>query len=191
MITEIKGCDLPLEAKIMMYRCCECGNLFEEGEQAVWEERHGLDTPPYEKFSGCPICKGDYEEVHQCKECGEWYTEDELYEGLCEKCLRETINYDTFFEYCEANKDEQYLDIFVMSELLGGMDCPKNVSYEFNELMVDTYKERVEQIKRDKQMFGKTYGEIIDACIRFIMDDDGSIGRENYADWLNNKKEVK
>ena len=27
-------------------------------------------------------------------------------------------------------------------------------------------------------------------CIRFIMDDDGSIGRENYADWLN-KREVK
>ena len=26
-----------------MYRCCECGNLFEEGEQAVWEEHHGLD----------------------------------------------------------------------------------------------------------------------------------------------------
>ena len=78
-----------------------------------------------------------------------------------------------------------------MSELLGGMDCPKNVSYEFHELMVDTYRERVEQIKRDKAMFGKTYAEIIDACIRFIMDDDGSIGRENYADWLNSKKEVK
>ena len=77
-----------------------------------------------------------------------------------------------------------------MSELLGGMDCPNNVSYEFHELMVNTYKERVEQIKRDKKMFGKTYAEIIDACIRFIMDDDGSIGRENYADWLN-KREVK
>ena len=175
----------------MMYRCENCGNLFEEGEQAVWEERHGLDSPPYETMSGCPVCKGDYEEVHQCKDCGDWHSDDELYEGWCEKCLRESINYDTFFEYCEANKDEQYLDIFVMSELLGGMDCPKNVSYEFHELMVDTYRDRVKQIKRDKAMFGKTYDEIIDACIRFIMDDDGSIGRENYADWLNNRKVVK
>ena len=175
----------------MMYRCCECGHLFEDGEQAVWYENQGEchGVTAMERFSGCPLCHGDYEEVHQCKECGDWHTENELYDGWCEKCLRETINYDTFFEYCEANRDEQYLGIFVMSELLGGMDCPGNVSYEFHELMVDTYKERVKQIKRDKAMFGKTYEEIIDACIRFIMDDDGSIGRENYADWLN-KREV-
>ena len=174
----------------MMFKCCDCGHLFEDGEQAIWYENQGEchGRIAMEKFGGCPMCKGDYEEVYQCKECEEWHCEDELYEGWCEKCLRETINYDTFFEYCEANKDEQYLDIFVMSELLGGMDCPNNVSYEFHELMVDTYKERVEQIKRDKQMFGKTYGEIIDACIRFIMDDDGSIGIENYADWLNNRE---
>lgn len=191
MIAEIKGSDRTLEAKIMMYRCCECGNLFEEGEQTVWEERHGLDSPPYEKWSGCPVCKGDYEEVHQCKECGDLHSEDELYDGWCEKCLRESINYETFFEYCEANKDEQYLDTFVMCEILNCEYVPKYSSYEFHELMVDTYKERVEQIKRDKAMFGKTYAEIIDACIRFIMDDDGSIGRENYADWLNNRKEVK
>ena len=175
----------------MMYKCENCGHLFEEGEQAVWEERHGLDTPPYEKFSGCPICKSGYEEVHQCKECGEWYTEDELYDGWCEKCLRETITYDTFFEYCEANKGEQYLDIFVMSELLGGMDCPKNVSYEFHELMVDTYKARVEAIKAALTEEYRKCIDILPACIRFIMDDDGSIGRENYAAWLNSKKEVK
>ena len=54
-----------------MYRCCECGNLFEEGEQAVWEETHGLDSPPYEAWSGCPVCKGGYEEVYQCKDCGD------------------------------------------------------------------------------------------------------------------------
>ena len=171
----------------MMFKCCECGNLFEEGEQAVWEERHGLDTPPYEKWSGCPICKGGYEEVHQCKECGDWHTEDELYSGWCEKCLRETINYDTFFEYCEANKDEQYLDIFVMSELLGGMDCPKWISYDFHQLMIDTYKERVQWAKQSKTVDEN----FLVSCIRFIMDDDGSIGRENYADWLNSKKEVK
>ena len=140
-----------------------------------------------ETFLVCPNCGGDFEDAGECHECGEAFTEDEIYgDKWCEKCLRETINYDTFFEYCESNKDEQYLDIFVMSELLGGMDCPKNVSFEFHDLMVHEYKERVEQIKRDKQMFGKTYAEIIDACIRFIMDDDGSIGRENYADWLKN-----
>ena len=166
----------------MMYKCEDCGHLFEEGEQAVWTEEHG------EKWSGCPLCRGGYEEVHQCKECDEWHTEDELYSGWCEKCLRETINYDTFFEYCEANKDEQYLDIFVMSELLGGMDCPDNVSYEFHQLMIDLYKKRVDGIKKDMALFNRTFDGFIDACIRFIMDDDGSIGRENYADWLNKRE---
>lgn len=175
----------------MMFRCCECGHLFEDGEQAVWEETHGLDTPPYEKHSGCPLCKGDYEEVHQCKECGDWHTENELYDGWCEKCLRETINYDTFFEYCEANKDEQYLDIFVMSELLGGMDCPKDSTVEFHSLMVEYYKREVKLDRDMESILGrKTSLNFLDRCIRFIMDDDGSIGRENYADWLN-KREVK
>ena len=169
----------------MMFKCCECGHLFEDGEQAFWEEKHGFIDGPFEKWSGCPLCKSDYEEVHQCKECEEWHTEDELYDGWCEKCLRETINYDTFFEYCEANKDEQYLDIFVMSELLGGMDCPKNVSWDFHYLMGKVYKEEVERAKVSPELFG-----FLPACIRFIMDDDGSIGRENYADWLN-KREVK
>lgn len=172
----------------MMYRCENCGHLFEEGEQAVWEERHGFDTPPYEKWSGCPICKCDYEEVHQCKECGDWHTYDELYEGWCEKCLRESINYDTFFEYCEANKDEHYLDMFVLSEFFGGMGLPKDITTEFHGLMVDYYRKEVmsalhifSTVNR-KQIF-----YFLDRCIRFIMDDDGSIGRENYADWMNKR----
>ncbi len=176
-----------------MYRCCECGNLFEEGEQAVWYENQGEchGVTAMERFSGCPVCKGDYEEVHQCKECGDWHSDDELYEGWCEKCLRETINYDTFFEYCEANNDEQYLDIFVMSELLGGMDCPKNVTSEFHNLMVKLYEHKVGFFKFFEGATGrKASNEFLPACIRFIMDDDGSIGRENYADWLN-KREVK
>ena len=171
----------------MMYRCCDCGNLFEEGEQAIWEEHHGLDSPPYEKWDGCPVCKGDYEEVRQCKECGDWHSDDELYDGWCENCLRETINYDTFFEYCEANKDENYLDIFVMSEFLN-MDMPKHSSFDFHQLMIEVYKERVSWAKMYPE--AKVY-DFLTSCIRFIMDDDGSIGRENYADWLNKRKEVK
>ena len=169
----------------MMFRCCRCGHLFEDGEQAVWYENQGEchGVTAMERFSGCPLCHDDYEEVHQCDSCGNWHSEDELYGGWCEDCLRESINYDTFFEYCEANKGEQYLDIFVMSELLGGMDCPKNVSYEFHQLMIDTYKRRVAEAR----LFGKS-DEILSACIRFIMDDDGEIGRENYADWLNNRE---
>ena len=169
----------------MMYRCKDCGNLFEEGEQAVWQERHGLDFPPYETWSGCPVCRGSYEEVHQCKKCGAWHSEDELYDGWCKKCLRETINYDTFFKHCEDNKDEQYLDTFVMCYLLYCDEVPKYPSVEFHQLMIETYKRMVANAK----LLGDKFG-FLEKCIRFIMDDDGYSGREEYAEWLN-KMEVK
>ena len=162
-------------------KCTSCGYVFDFEDRAVVKESHWFNDGFYETFSCCPNCGSDFEDAADCCECGEAFTENELYDGWCEKCLRETINYDTFFEYCEANKDEQYLDIFVMSELLGGMDCPKNVSYDFHQLMIWVYKTYIQ---------ADCTCEPISACIRFIMDDDGSIGRENYADWLN-KREVK
>ena len=171
-------------------KCTDCGYVLDYEDRTVVNESHGFDDFFCETFSCCPNCGGDFEDAVDCCECGETFTENELYDGWCEKCLRETITYDTFFEYCEANKDDQYLDTFVMCDILDCEYVPKISSYEFHDLMVRVYKDRVEQIKRDKAMFGKTYDEIIDACIRFIMDDDGSIGRENYADWLN-KREVK
>ena len=171
-------------------KCTDCGYVFDYEDATSVREDHGFDDFP-EIFRICPNCGGDFKDAVDCDHCGETFTEDELYDGWCEKCLRETINYDTFFEYCEANKDEQYLDIFVMSELLGGMDCPKWISYDFHQLMIDVYKKEVEPIKFYEKQFGhKPSGDFLSACIRFIMDDDGSIGRENYADWLN-KKEVK
>jgi hypothetical protein len=159
--------------------------VFDFEERTVVKESHGFNDGFYETFSCCPNCGGNFEDAADCCKCGEAFTENELYDGWCEKCLRETINYDTFFEYCEANKDEQYLDIFVMSELLGGMDCPKNVSWDFHCLMGEVYRREVKRAKESPSLFG-----FLDACVRFIMDDDGEIGRENYADWLN-KMEVK
>ena len=169
-------------------KCTDCGYVFDYEDATAVREDHGFDDFP-EIFRICPNCGGDFKDAVDCDHCGETFTDDELYSGWCEKCLRETINYDTFFEYCEANKDENYLDIFVMSEFLD-MDMPKHSSYDFHQLMVRLYREKVEGIRIDINLFGKSHDEFLDACIRFIMDDDGSIGRENYADWLN-KREVK
>ena len=170
-------------------KCADCGYVFDYEDRTVVKEIHGFNDGFYETFSCCPNCGGDFEDASDCCECGEAFTDDELYSGWCEKCLRETINYDTFFAYCEANKDENYLDIFVMSEFLD-MDMPKHSSYAFHQLMIRLYADHLESIDIDKSLFGKSHDEFLDACIRFIMDDDGSIGRENYADWLN-KREVK
>ena len=164
-------------------KCTSCNYVFDYEDRTVVKESHGFDDGFYETFSCCPNCGGDFEDAEDCCECGETFTENEIYGGWCEKCLRETINYDTFFEYCEANKDEQYLDIFVMSELLGGMDCPKNVSHDFHSLMIHVYNHHKGWALKNEKLDG-----FISVCQRFIMDDDGSIGRENYADWLNNRE---
>ena len=96
-------------------KCTSCGYVFDFEDRTVVGESHGFNDGFYETFSCCPNCGGDFEDADDCCECGEAFTENELYDGWCEKCLRETINYDTFFEYCEANMDEHYLDNFVMS----------------------------------------------------------------------------
>ena len=166
-------------------KCTDCGYVFDYEDATAVKEDHGFDDFP-EIFRICPNCGGDFEDAADCCECGETFTENELYDGWCEKCLRETINYDTFFEYCEANKEEQYLDIFVMSELLGGMDCPSNISPEFHQLMVETYKRRVANAK----LLGEKFG-FLEKCVCFIMEDDGSIGIENYAEWLNKRESNK
>jgi hypothetical protein len=153
-------------------------------------ENHWLDGEYMgsETFLVCPNCGGDFEDAADCCECGETFTENEIYDGWCEKCLRETINYDTFFEYCEENKDHHYLDTFVMCYLLNCDEVPKYPSFDFHELMISVYKNQVRSIKEAKARGSKYVSDILDTCVQFIMDDNGSIGRENYADWLNKKE---
>ena len=75
---------------------------------------------------------------------------------------------------------------FVMGYLLNCDEVPKYPSLDFHYLMIETYKRRVADAKLLKGPF-----DFLDKCIRFVMDDDGSSGRENYAYWLNNSKVVK
>lgn len=173
-------------------KCKDCGYVFNFEDRTIVKESHGFDDGFCETFSCCPNCGGDFEDAIECHECGEAFAEDEIYgDKWCEKCLRETINYDTFFKYCEANKDEHYLDMFVLSEFLGGMDAPKDITDEFHNLMVEYYKQKANSALFVFSVLKKKSSiDFLDRCIRFIMDDDGSIGRENYAEWLN-KREVK
>lgn len=71
-----------------MYACLDCGGIFEYPKQ--YKESHGLDSPPYETWSGCPLCGGDYVKTARCDQCGDWITGAyaELKDGtiICEEC---------------------------------------------------------------------------------------------------------
>ena len=93
----------------MAFKCLECGHIFEEGEQARWEETHGLDCQPYEKMSGCPICKGSYEETKQCKICGGEFLEEELNgDCVCDDCVEEyKRDLETCYKIAETASKEK------------------------------------------------------------------------------------
>ena len=65
----------------MAYKCLECGNIFDEGEENKWIEPHG------EEMTGCPVCGGAYQETVQCKLCGEEHLSVELFGGACQECI--------------------------------------------------------------------------------------------------------
>ena len=87
-----------------MYRCLECGALFDEYEKAEWYETHGLDTPPYERMTGCPKCKGSYEEAKSCKLCGSYDLEND--DKYCQECKNDVQERFVKILHLEFDKDE-------------------------------------------------------------------------------------
>ena len=76
-----------------MYKCKDCGDLVEElreVEPTINDSGYTEDT--------CS-CGGQYETAYKCKECGEWFTEDELNNGICQKCIDGFINLENIVKY--------------------------------------------------------------------------------------------
>lgn len=71
-----------------MYKCKNCGGVFEEPK--FYTETHGLDSPPYENWTGCPSCSGAYKGAIQCDQCGEYIVGEyiKINSGvcICENC---------------------------------------------------------------------------------------------------------
>ena len=71
-----------------MYLCLDCENIFDTPKDFI--ETHGLDSPPYETWTGCPICGGAYVKTMPCNECGQWVIGDYIKLGddtvICDNC---------------------------------------------------------------------------------------------------------
>lgn len=92
-----------------MYKCVECGHIFDEGEQVSWGEHHGFIDGVVEHMSGCPICRGSFHETTSCTQCGGEFLEDELYPGnICKQCLLDSINLNTGLEYLSDGLESDF-----------------------------------------------------------------------------------
>lgn len=95
--------------KMNQFKCRECGFVFEE-PSAVYEP-HG------ERFSVCPSCgSGDCDVAHRCGSCFEFFIEDELHSGMCQKCVMDSATYENMVDFLV---DQKWLFDFVFVECLG------------------------------------------------------------------------
>ncbi len=146
----------------MAYRCLDCGHIFEEGEQAQWDEDcgefWGVDCS--KKMSGCPLCKGEYEETVPCKICGSEHLEEELNGGVCNECIDEyRKDFDACYDLCLCESTEikinsllaSLLDIADIEQILkeylkkkwGEIDCSKFIDEDiswFGEKLAEEVK---------------------------------------------------
>ena len=70
-----------------MYYCLDCGGRFETA--AVFNETHGLTSPPFEEVRCCPLCGGlkiEEEKVCYCRCCGAKLARGE--KGYCSPSCR-------------------------------------------------------------------------------------------------------
>lgn len=157
----------------MKYKCCECGEVFDEDEVQTWDEYRGecFGFPAYETLAGCPQCGEAFEEAYECKGCGRYFLSDELFgdvtEGYCADCL-EDYRYD--FETCYEISDDDGETVEINSFLASMFTTP-----EINSILFEALYER-----------NKFSGKPVD-CKEFIDDD-----REWFAEkLLEREREVK
>lgn len=139
-----------------MYKCLECGHIFDAGEESIYYEKHGLDTPPYEKFSACPVCGGDFEETYRCKKCLGEYIEEELWDGYCGECLRDAMDYNTLLAYLkkwDELADFVFTHIFRCAVPASGVDGNERLE----QMLLEQYNKYAEKDSKEFRMICKKY----------------------------------
>lgn len=136
----------------MALKCNECGHIFDDCERAIWREAHG------EMWSGCPICRGSYDETKQCKICGGEFLEDELLGGCaCEDCVEERKrDFKTCYAIAETT-DKKEIKINALLASLVGVSKIEAVLYHI--LKEAEYVDCSAFINQDKDWFADKLAE--------------------------------
>ena len=141
----------------MTYKCVECGNIFESGEEARWEESHGLEGAPYEEWYGCPVCKGGFEEAENCAVCGVVHIVSELNGGVCDDCIdKYRHNFKACYEI--ASEETETIKInSLLASLLDESDIEQILKEYIRDRMPDV--DCSHYIDTDKAWFGERLAE--------------------------------
>lgn len=155
-----------------MVICLDCGKTFEiedaqTDSHAVGEI--GMQTA-YEEFKTCPHCDSLYiEEATQCKACGEWKADFNMIDGICEKCLRDSINFKNVMKACRLlARDDEELNRLALHIL--GLDFINGMIENFVEM---NRKDKLSQYMLTKWVMNKDNRDIREKIAEMI--EEGSI----------------
>jgi len=141
-----------------MYICDCCSRVFEEPRRA--EERHNENYS--EPLALCPYCDwGTPVKAERCRQCGEWFAEDDINNGFCEDCLTESLTLDSFLSYATSDDDDNILEEFMFQWIYG---------YEWSDVP-DTHKLLREALIRDYEYWRKKDAEFLIENVRRYMKD--------------------
>lgn len=152
------------------YICCECGYHFEKPKELDYGFLC-LNGPA----TGCPICGGAYERAERCENCKEEFLHDQLFEGLCQKCLDVKLTPKNGFLY--MNEIDCFYD-FMFYQFFDGSSTPKRIAPKLRDHLQELYM----QLSHDDPL-GMQYHL---RC--YLWDPDGT-GQQNFAEWLREKEQ--
>jgi len=131
-----------------MYKCTDCGHIFDEGEWGSYTEHHPYgNTTADETFLVCPVCGGDFEETTRCLHCEGEFLFDELLSGYyCFDCVESALDYDSFLDFATSGVNRAIqidtLEDFIFSELFH-VDTPKRSSSDLKAYCREIYLREV------------------------------------------------
>ena len=109
-----------------MFKCCECGKVFNEPKTACDSVPYGEGSVP-RTFASCPFCDGSFEEAYPCKDCEEYFLKDELHSFYCTECVKENWDKtDDLFEFAKEITNKGDVNQFAL-DMFGGIEGVNDV----------------------------------------------------------------
>lgn len=99
-----------------MYVCNRCGATTDEIESYTeWHGAEGTSNYGEITFDKPCRCGGNFVEAKECNLCGEWFDPDNMYDGICEECLKKETTEENAYKLGEECKESVKINGFLKS----------------------------------------------------------------------------